>query len=133
MTIGTLAASCGIKITTVRFYERAGLMPAPTRTAGRHRIYTRSQQRRLLFICRARELKFSIEEIRILLVLADPAKPACGDIQHVIAAHLNKLRHKIGYLMKIEAVLSAAVKNCSAKSIAPCPVLELLNSFEKRA
>ena len=133
MTIGVLAAASDVKITTIRYYERAGLMPVPTRTAGRHRNYTSAQLRRLLFICRARELEFSIEEIRILLVLADPAQPACGDIQHVIAAHLNKLRHKIGYLMKIEAVLSAAVKNYSAKSIAPCPVLELLNSFEKRA
>lgn len=97
MTIGVLAAASGVKITTIRYYERAGLMPVPTRTAGRHRNYTSPQLRRLLFICRARELEFSIEEIRILLVLADPAKPACGDIQHVIAAHLNKLRHKIGY------------------------------------
>jgi MerR family transcriptional regulator, mercuric resistance operon regulatory protein len=132
MTIGVLAAASGIKITTIRFYERAGLMPAPTRTAGKHRNYTAAQLRRLLFICRARELEFSIEEIRMLLVLAEQARPSCRDVQRLAASHLKRLRRNIADLMKVEAVLSAAVKSCSGKSITACPVLELLGSSEKR-
>src|SRR5215217_8242978 len=41
MTIGTLAAASGVKVTTIRYYERAGLMPAPPRTTGGQRDYTR--------------------------------------------------------------------------------------------
>jgi MerR family mercuric resistance operon transcriptional regulator len=128
MTIGTLATASGIKVTTIRFYERAGLMPVPTRTAGRHRNYTSAQLRRLLFICRARELEFSIEEIRILLVLAESAKPSWREVQHLAAIHLKKLRQKIAGLMKVEAMLSGAVERCSGKTIPPCPILELLES-----
>jgi MerR family transcriptional regulator, mercuric resistance operon regulatory protein len=133
MTIGALAIASGIKITTVRFYERAGLMPVPERTAGRHRHYTTAQLRRLQFICKARELEFSIEEIKILLAHAEAATPACVDVQHLAATHLKKLRHKIVSLTKIETALSTAVKGCSSKAAAPCPVLKLLYPSEKRA
>lgn len=128
MTIGSLAASCRVKISTVRFYERAGLMPAPTRTAGRQRTYTKSQQLRLLFICRARELKFSIEEIRLLLALAEPPKKSCGEVRILAVAHLKKLRQKITDLTNVESVLSDAVRHCSARSSASCPILDLLEN-----
>jgi MerR family mercuric resistance operon transcriptional regulator len=132
MTIGALAAASEVKITTIRFYERAGLMPAPARTAGRHRSYTTAQLRRLLFICRARELEFSIEEIKMLLVLAEPASPACREIQNLAGAHLKRLHQKIADLVKVEDELSAAVRTCCGKSNPTCPVLELLRSSERR-
>jgi MerR family mercuric resistance operon transcriptional regulator len=126
MTIGTLAAASGIRVTTIRYYERAGLMPLPERTAGRHRNYTRDHLRRLLFICRARELEFGIEEIRTLLVLAEPTRTSCGEVRHLAAAHLKKLRQKITDLVKVEAMLAGAIEQCSGKPKSPCPVLELL-------
>jgi len=125
-TIGMLAAATGIKITTIRYYERAGLMPPPARTAGRHRNYTDDHQRRLLFICRARQLEFNIEEIRALLALAEPARMSCREVHHVAAAHLKVLRQKITRLVKLEAMLAGAIARCSGKSKSPCPVLELL-------
>jgi MerR family mercuric resistance operon transcriptional regulator len=128
MTIGALAAATGIKVTTIRFYERAGLMPVPPRTTGRHRNYTSDHLLRLRFICRARELEFGIAEIRTLLVLAEPARPSCREVQHLAAAHLENLRHKITRLMKLEATLSHAVERCQGEPILPCPVLELLKS-----
>jgi MerR family transcriptional regulator, mercuric resistance operon regulatory protein len=130
MTIGTLAASSGVKVTTIRFYERTGLMPAPARSAGRHRHYTDDHLRRLRFICRARELKFSIREVRALLVLADPARDSCGEVQTLAAAHLNKLRQEVAALVRLEVTLSRAVERCSGNTIAPCPVLQLLQSAD---
>src|SRR5262245_12671392 len=126
MTIGMLAAASGLKITTIRYYERVGLMPSPSRTAGRQRTYTEAHQRRLLFICKARELKFSIEEIRTLLALAEPARRSCKDVQHLAATHLTGLRQKIAAMVKLEAMLAGAVAQCSGKSGPPCPVLDLL-------
>jgi MerR family mercuric resistance operon transcriptional regulator len=132
MTIGTLAAVSGIKVTTIRFYERAGLMPLPPRTAGRQRNYTDGQMRRLLFICRARELEFSIEDIRLLLDFAESARTSCHEIQQLAASHLDDLRQQIAHLMKAEAALSHAVDRCCAKAIAPCPVLEWLQSADRK-
>lgn len=130
MTIGALATATGIKVTTIRFYERAGLMPAPMRTAGRHRNYTNAQRRRLLFICKAREMEFSIKQIRMLLVLAEPARVSCGDVHQIAAAHLIELRRKIARLTKLERGLATAVEQCSEESGPQCSVLELLRSAD---
>jgi len=126
MTIGSLAEAGRTSVTTIRFYERAGLMPFPERTAGGHRNYTNDHLRRLLFIRRARELEFSIEEIGTLLLLAEPARTSCREIQHLAIAHLTKLRQKITELTRLERMLAAAVDQCSGKPIPPCAVLELL-------
>jgi len=128
MTIGSLAEAGRTSVTTIRFYERAGLMPLPERTAGGHRNYTNDHLRRLLFIRRARELHFSIEEIGALLVLAEPARISCREIQHLAMAHLTKLRQQITELTRLERMLAAAVDQCSGKPIPPCAVLELLES-----
>jgi MerR family mercuric resistance operon transcriptional regulator len=127
MTIGSLAIEGGVRITTIRYYERAGLIPPPARTAGRHRNYTSNHLRRLRFICRARELKFGIQEIKTLLVLADSGRISCSEVQHLAAAHLEKMRQEISTLMKLEALLTDAVAQCSGRSNLRCPVLDLLD------
>jgi len=102
----------------------------PPRSAGSHRTYGEDHLLRLRFICRARELKFTIEDIRKLLVLADPARPSCGEVERLAAAHLEKLRRKILDMVKIEAALSDAVARCSEKPSIPCPVLKLLEAAD---
>jgi len=128
MTIGALAAASGIKVSTIRFYERAGLMPLPARSVGRQRTYTGDHVRRLRFICRARELEFSVEEIRVLLALAQPAQTSCREVHDLAAAHLERLQRKITVLTKVATMLSGAVERCSGEPNPPCPVLELLES-----
>jgi MerR family transcriptional regulator, mercuric resistance operon regulatory protein len=130
-TIGTLAAASGVKITTIRYYERSGLMPQPPRSAGQHRHYTDDHLQRLVFICRARMLGFSIEDIRKLLVLADAAGQSCPQVEQLAAAHLEKLRNKIAVLKKLETLLSGAVAQCSGTPNTTCPVLELLESADQ--
>jgi MerR family transcriptional regulator, mercuric resistance operon regulatory protein len=126
ITIGSLAAAGGTQVTTIRYYERAGLMPVPERTAGAHRVYTDEQLKRLLFIRRAREMGFSITEIKTLLALADPARTSCRDVQQIAAAHLNKIHERIMALVQLETMLTDTVARCSGKPTAPCPVLDLL-------
>jgi len=128
MTIGVLAAAGRTQITTIRFYERAGLMPPAARTAGRHRCYTNDHVRRLMFIRRAREMEFSIEEIRTLLVLTEPAPTSCEDARRLASAHLKKIGRTIARLRKLETLLAGAVVQCSGKPLSACPVLELLSS-----
>jgi MerR family copper efflux transcriptional regulator len=67
LTIGRLADEVGVSIDTVRFYEKRGLLPQPARTAGGYRAYSPEDTWRLRFILRAKELGFTLREIRELL------------------------------------------------------------------
>ena len=69
MAIGALAKQTGTNVETVRFYERIGLLAAPTRSSGGYRQYQTQHVKRLSFVRRARALGFSIDEIRTLLRL----------------------------------------------------------------
>ena len=71
MNIGELARAADTKIETIRYYERIGLLPVPRRTTGNYRTYSAADVRRLTFTRRARNLGFSIEQVRTLLDLAE--------------------------------------------------------------
>jgi len=86
LTIGKLAATAGVNLETVRYYERIKLMPMPARTSSGHRTYEEGHIRRLAFIRRARELGFSIEQIRALLALAEPSRASCTEVREIAIA-----------------------------------------------
>lgn len=125
-TIGRLAEAAGVNLETVRYYERIGLMPAPDRTQGGHRIYLPAHQHRLTFIRRARELGFGIEDIRRLLSLAEPAQRGCDDVKAVAGAHLDQVRGKVADLVRLESILAETVSRCEGSAAPACPVLEML-------
>ena len=129
LTIGKLAAASGVNLETIRYYERIGLMPAPDRTEGGHRLYEDDHRRRLVFVRRGRELGFSLGEIRALLDLARPQRRACGEVEKIAAAHLEDVRAKIADLVRLEALLSDTIRRCEGQADAPaCPVLDLLEA-----
>jgi DNA-binding transcriptional MerR regulator len=68
--IGELARHSGWHVETIRYYERIKLLPSPTRSAGHYRLYALDDVRRLGFIRRARELGFTLKEVRALLALS---------------------------------------------------------------
>ena len=80
LPIGALSKQTGCKIETIRYYEKAGLLPVPARTLSGYRQYASTHLKRLTFIRRARALGFSIEEVRKLLKLADERKRPCVEI-----------------------------------------------------
>jgi MerR family mercuric resistance operon transcriptional regulator len=128
-TIGQLAAKTGVHLETIRYYERIGLMPAPGRTQGGHRVFDESHRRRLTFIRRGRELGFGIEAIRALLALAEPGRRSCDDVQAVAGAHLKEVGAKIADLARLETILAQTVSRCEGHLSAPsCPVLEMLEA-----
>jgi MerR family mercuric resistance operon transcriptional regulator len=127
LSIGRLAALSGVNLETVRYYERIGLMPEPDRTGGGHRIYSETHRQRLAFIRRGRELGFSIEDIRVLLALAEPGHRSCQEVQAIAVAHLDDVRAKIADLMKLEGILANTVSRCAKSAEIPsCAVLEML-------
>lgn len=126
LTISRLASYAGVNLETVRFYEKIGIMPEPGRTPGGHRVYSDEHRRRLTFVRRARELGFSLDDVRALLKLAQPNSMSCNDVEHIASAHLAQVRAKIADLTKLEGLLSETVSQCGAEGTILCPVIDLL-------
>jgi len=74
LLIGRLAKLSGVKLDTVRFYERSRLLPKPARTAGGYRVYTDAALNQVRFIRKAQSLGFSLEEIRRIISLRGKAE-----------------------------------------------------------
>ncbi len=127
ITIGELSRRTGCKVETVRYYERVGLMPPAPRTAGRYRLYDDSDVRRLAFVRRARELGFTLTNVRTLLTLAlGQSDGPCAQARELAAAHLAEVRGKISDLRAMERVLDDAVDQCTAGNMPSCPVIDAL-------
>ncbi|MBI1330942.1 MAG: MerR family DNA-binding protein [Alphaproteobacteria bacterium] len=123
-----LAKRTGSNLETVRYYEKAGLMPEPQRNRSGYRIYGDYHIRRLRFILRARELGFTLEEVRGLLALVDGGHQTCAEVQARTERHLADVRAKIADLKRIERVLAKTTSACSGLDVPDCPILETLNS-----
>jgi MerR family transcriptional regulator, mercuric resistance operon regulatory protein len=128
LSIGRLAAAAAVNLETIRYYERIKLMPPPARTPGGHRSYGDEHVRRLMFIRRARELGFGIEEIRALLALAAPGRVSCAKVRKIAEARLAEVRAKLADLSKLEHILAGTVSKCSGEPAPPCPVLDMLDA-----
>jgi MerR family transcriptional regulator, mercuric resistance operon regulatory protein len=124
--IGTLSRRTGVNIETIRYYERSGLLPEPARTAAGYRAYGSADAERLQFIRRARDLGFSIEEVRRLCGLADRKSRSCRAVQAIAREHLADVRAKIVDLRRMEKVLAGMVAECERGTMPECPLLETL-------
>ena len=108
-------------------HERVKMLVPPPRTASGRRVYDSTALRTLVFIRRARELGFSLNEIRALLRLGGPEKASCREVRDIAAHHLEDIRAKLGDLKKLERLLAKTVAQCSGKTAPDCPVLDILD------
>ncbi|MBK8160986.1 MAG: helix-turn-helix domain-containing protein [Rhodospirillaceae bacterium] len=125
-SIGELAAATDTKVETIRYYERVELLPKPKRTAGNYRSYETGHLNRLSFIRRARDLGFSIEQVRNLLGLADQKEQSCESVDAIASGHLADVDRKIADLKELRRELNALVRQCHSGRIAECRILEAL-------
>ena len=125
LAIGALAKSAGSRVETIRYYERIGLLAKPPRTSGGRRVYDAEAVRRFSFVRRARELGFSIEDIRALLALSS-SEVKCRDIQKLTVRHLDDVRQRISDLKRLEKKLSRAAEGCEKSGPGNCSVIEAL-------
>jgi MerR family mercuric resistance operon transcriptional regulator len=133
LTIGKVARLAEIGVETVRFYEREGLIDAPPRRESGYRQYPEETIQRLRFIKRAKELGFTLKEIKDLLGLrVDPsAAAACDAVRKLAEEKMEDVRGKIVTLQRMEAVLLRLVGSCRNRAVtAPCPILEVLKQEE---
>ena len=83
--------------------------------------------RSLAFIRRARELGFTLDEIRALLDLGGPGKASCAEVRDIAAHHLEDIRAKISDLKKLERLLASTIAKCSGRKAPECPVIDILD------
>jgi MerR family mercuric resistance operon transcriptional regulator len=127
--IGELSRQTRCNVETIRYYERVGLLPRPPRSAARYRLYDAADIRRLAFVRRARELGFTLDEVRALLALAvNNGKDTCAEVRQLAAGHLVEVRAKIADLRALARVLSDAVRRCDAGELPGCPVIDTLSA-----
>lgn len=125
-TIGDLARQTGTKVETIRYYERIGLLPAPGRTAGNYRAYDLGHLGRLSFIRRARDLGFSLDQVRELLGLADQRDRSCDAVDLIARQHLADVERKIADLHALRDELADVIGRCGRGTVAECRIIETL-------
>ncbi len=130
ITIGALSRRTGVKVETIRYYERIGVLPRPDRTEGGHRSYDETQLKRLGFVRRARELGFALQDVRALLALVDGGDYSCAEVRDVTLQHLRAVRRRIADLRRMEQVLRAMAAECDGGQVPDCPIIDAL--FESR-
>lgn len=107
MAIGQLAALAAVRIDTVRYYEREGLLPIPLRTEGEHRRYGAAALDRLLFIRGAKRLGLRLAEIHELLAVRDTGACACEPAEALLRRHVAEIGTEIERLVALRAELLA--------------------------
>lgn len=112
MRIGQLAQRTGCTVETIRYYEQAGLLPAPSRSDGNYRIYTERHAERLTFIRNCRALDMTQDEIRALLRIKDEDGRDCGDIDALLDEHLGHVSRRIEELSALQGQLQALRESC---------------------
>ena len=130
LMIGELARLAGVTPETIRYYERERVIPRPKRFGtGKYRRYEVADADRLRFVKRARDLGFSLDDIRELLALAmsTPSKP-CGNVNALASAHLAAVEDKLARLTLLRNELSRLIAECNPQdSIENCRLLSALN------
>lgn len=126
LAIGDLARLSGVKVTTIRYYEGAGLMPAPPRTEGGRRAYTQAHARRLSFIRHARDLGFEMDDVRALLALSDDPNGPCSPVDDIAERRVAAVEAKIERLNALRDELVRLTKACQGGRIGDCHIIETL-------
>jgi Cu(I)-responsive transcriptional regulator len=126
LTIGDLSKATNTKVETVRYYERIGLLPTPTRSAANYRAYGAAELGRLSFIRRARDLGFSLDQVRALLSLSDDRTCDCAGIDHIANEHLREVDRKLADLAALRRELKAVINSCNGGTVAECRIVEAL-------
>lgn len=126
LRIGDLSRATGTKVETIRWYEKVGLLGRPERTGANYRVYGSDGLARLSFIRRARDLGFSIEQVRALLDLSDDKSRDCATVDAIANEHLREVDRKIADLTALRRELAGVISSCAGGTVAECRILDAL-------
>ena len=124
MNIGEVAQASGVSAKMIRHYESIGLIRASSRTRSGYRQYHERDAHLLRFIRRARDLGFSLDQIKQLLSLWDDPERASADVKRLAEVHLADLDARIAALTAMSTTLVALAQACHGDHRPDCPILQ---------
>lgn len=123
MKIGQASGASGVSERMIRHYEKIGLMPPAARRDSGYRDYDEREVHTLRFIGRARDLGFSIEEIRRLLELWQDRSRASQDVKELALARAAELKRKERELHEMRRSLEHLAASCHGDERPDCPII----------
>ena len=127
MTIGKVARFAGVGVETIRFYEREGLIERPARPVSGFRHYPEGAISRIRFVRKAKELGFTLKEIRGLLELRIDPEQSCGDVRAQAETKIADIESKIRTLRRMKKALVKLTAACDGQAqVGECPILVAL-------
>ncbi len=123
LSVGELASRAGVRPDTIRYYERAGVLPPPRRSDGDHRRYGAADLDRLLFIRGAQRLGLRLAEIRELLAVRETGEGACEPAAGLLRRHVTEIDVELERLAALRAELASMLAAMTGMNSRPRPVL----------
>ena len=132
MDIGRASRESGVSVKMIRHYEAIGLLPKVARTFANYRVYGPNDVHVLRFVRRARDLGFSMEDIKELLGLWQNKSRSSGAVKKVVGKHVAELKRKIAALRTMVDTLEYLADHCHGDHRPDCPILDDLSSGAAR-
>ena len=126
MNIGHVSNISGLPTKTIRYYEDIELVK-PARSQNGYRNYSKSEADTLIFLKRARELGFTIDECRSLLSLYQDKNRASSDVKSLALEKVMQIEKRIDELKSLRATLTHLAENCQGNNRPDCPILDELS------
>lgn len=131
MRIGTLAKKAQCSTETIRFYEKQGLLPEPSRTYGNYRQYQEQHLNRLKFIRNCRSLDMTHDEIRNLLHYLDEPQTSCEPINKLLDEHIEHVATRISELKLLRDQLANLRQRCvHTQAVPDCGIVQGLANMK---
>lgn len=127
MNIGKAADKSGVPAKMIRYYESIAVIAAPERSGGGYRVYFDSDVNTLRFLHRARNLGFSIEQIRDLLALWRDRSRTSAEVKAIALAHVQALEEKARSLTAMSRALRHLAEHCQGDGRPDCPIIDELS------
>jgi Cu(I)-responsive transcriptional regulator len=129
VTIKEASATSGVSAKMIRHYESIGLIVPPVRTGNRYRHYSESDLHELGFIRRARDLGFSVEDIRQLLALWRDKSRSSAEVKAIALRHIAAMEEKAAALQAMSRTLKHLAAHCHGDHRPDCPILDALDTL----
>lgn len=126
MNIGTAAKAAGISVKIVRHYESEGILPKARRSDSGYRVYNESDVHIFRFVKKARDLGFSLPEVKRLLSLWRNKSRKSEDVKVIANRHIESLNKKIRELEAMKQALEQLATHCHGDERPDCPILNEL-------
>lgn len=127
LTIGKVAKATDVGIETIRFYEREGLIVNPPRSPSGYRAYPSETVARIRFIRTAKDLGFSLKEIRELLSMRVDPIGSCLEVRELAESKIADVEERIRVLQNIRVSLVRLVAACEDRQPTnECPILDCI-------